>query len=115
MGKRGMGRAALKRAGQDQISLFPKAYEDPLEEEAMSLGRCHPRRSSPLLGGLYTLPAASHPSRHIETQACPPVLGRGPGSGAKPRGASFPQRYWFSICAFRRSLLLVGREQRGPQ
>lgn len=56
----------------------------------MSLGRCHPRRSSPLLGGPYTLPAASHPSRHTETQACPPVLGRGPGSGAKPRGASFP-------------------------
>lgn len=50
LGKTEMGRAALKQAGQDQISLFPKAYEDPLEgEEAMSLGRCQPRRSSPLL------------------------------------------------------------------
>lgn len=38
----------------------------------------------PLLGGPYVLPAASHPSRRTGTQACPPALARGPGSGTKP-------------------------------
>lgn len=111
-----MGRAALKRAGQDQISLFPKAYEDPLEgEEAMSLGRCQPRRCSLLLGGPYVLPAASHPSRLTETQACPPALGRGPGSGTKPEEpASCTVLLVLHLC-FQALPPLGGREWRGPQ